>query len=222
MSKLIDLLGLAEFKAKFLELVGANNGIAGLDSSGRVPSSQLPSYVDDVLECDAKDFTDWAEWAGGTSYAVGDRVKITDSSVTGYICTTANSSATFDESEWDEATKFPTTGEAGKIYIALDTNKTYRWGGSTYVEIGSDLALGETSSTAYRGDRGAAAYAAAVTNVETSPSSGSNNLITSGAVYTAVNSVLPAVTSADNGKVLMVVNGEWALVSIPNANGVSY
>lgn len=88
---------------------GAANGVASLDSDGKVPSSELPSYVDDVLE-----------------YA--------------------------------SLTNFPATGEAGKIYVALDTNKTYRWGGTSYVEISPSLALGETSSTAYRGDRGATAY----------------------------------------------------------------
>ena len=76
---------------------------------GKVPASQLPSYVDDVLEY-------------------------------------ANSAA------------FPVTGESGKIYVAQDTNKTYRWSGSAYVEISASLALGETSSTAYRGDRGKTAY----------------------------------------------------------------
>lgn len=51
------------------------------------------------------------------------------------------------------------TGEAGKIYVDLATNKTYRWSGSAFVEISSGgVALGETSSTAYRGDRGKAAY----------------------------------------------------------------
>jgi hypothetical protein len=53
---------------------------------------------------------------------------------------------------------FPATGETGKIYIAEDTNKTYRWSGSAYAEISASLALGETSSTAYRGDRGKTAY----------------------------------------------------------------
>lgn len=53
---------------------------------------------------------------------------------------------------------FPVVGEASKIYIALDTNKTYRWGGSSYVEIGGGVALGETGQTAYRGDRGKIAY----------------------------------------------------------------
>lgn len=89
--------------------MGTVNGVAMLDSSGKVPAAQLPSFVDDVIE-------------------------------------------------YPTATDFPETGETGKIYVALDTNKTYRWGGSAYVEISESLALGETSSTAYRGDRGKAAY----------------------------------------------------------------
>lgn len=88
---------------------GANNGVAELDSTGKVPSSQLPSYVDDVIE-------------------------------------------------YDSLSDFPLTSESGKIYIAKDTNTTYRWSGTAYVAIGSNLALGETSSTAYRGDRGKIAY----------------------------------------------------------------
>ena len=50
------------------------------------------------------------------------------------------------------------TGETGKIYVNLNDNKTYRWSGSAYVVISETIALGETSSTAYRGDRGKAAY----------------------------------------------------------------
>lgn len=90
---------------------GVANGVATLDDSGKVPSSQLPSYVDDVIE--------YASQSG-----------------------------------------FPETGESGKIYIALDTNKTYRWSGSNYVEISESLALGETTSTAYPGDKGKANAAA--------------------------------------------------------------
>ena len=76
---------------------------------GKIPTSQLPSYVDDVLEY-------------------------------------ANIAA------------FPATGETGKIYLTLDTNLTYRWSGTAYVEISKSLALGETADTAYRGDRGKIAY----------------------------------------------------------------
>lgn len=50
------------------------------------------------------------------------------------------------------------TGETGKIYVDLSTNKTYRWSGTTFVEISSSLALGETSSTAFAGDKGKTAY----------------------------------------------------------------
>ena len=88
---------------------GTANGVAELDAAGKVPSSQLPSFVDDVLE-------------------------------------------------YDSQTGFPETGEDGKIYVAKDTNKTYRWSGTTYVEIAGGVALGETASTAYRGDRGKTAY----------------------------------------------------------------
>lgn len=90
-------------------LKGANSGLAELDSGGKVPSSQLPAYVDDVLE--------YANFAG-----------------------------------------LPGAGTAGIIYVTLDDNKTYRWSGSAYTEISASLALGETSSTAYRGDRGKTAY----------------------------------------------------------------
>jgi hypothetical protein len=88
---------------------GAVNGVAELDATGKVPSTQLPSFVDDVLEF-------------------------------------ANLAA------------FPATGESGKIYIALDSNKTYRWSGTVYVVISDTIALGETDTTAYRGDRGKIAY----------------------------------------------------------------
>lgn len=86
--------------------------IASVNASaivGTIPSSNLPSYVDDVLEY------------SGTS-------------------------------------NFPTTGETGKIYVDTSTNKIYRWGGTSYVVISDTIALGETSSTAYRGDRGKTAY----------------------------------------------------------------
>lgn len=92
---------------EFIDSKGAPNGLASLNESGIIPSAQLPSYVDDVIEVD-----------------------------------------TFSN--------LPGTGESGKIYIVQDTNLTYRWSGTDYVEISKSLALGETSSTAYSGDKGKA------------------------------------------------------------------
>ena len=59
--------------------------------------------------------------------------------------------------EYDAVSAFPTVGESGKIYVAKDTNKTYRWDVTQYVEISKSLALGETAETAYPGDKGKAA-----------------------------------------------------------------
>lgn len=63
-----------------------------------------------------------------------------------------------DVLEFDNQTSFPKTGESGKIYVAKDTNKTYRWSGSAYAEISASLALGETPSSAFPGDKGKKAY----------------------------------------------------------------
>ena len=96
---------------------GAASGVATLDTTGKVPSSQLPSYVDDVVE----------------GYYLSSKFYKTNSTSGTVI-----------------------TGETGKIYVDLATNKTYRWSGSAYVVISETLALGETSSTAYAGDKGKA------------------------------------------------------------------
>lgn len=90
-------------------LIGQVNGLATLDGAGKIPESQLPSYVDDVIE-------------------------------------------------FDTYSDLPSIGESGKIYIVKDTNISYRWSGTGYVSMSSDLALGETSSTAFRGDYGKIAY----------------------------------------------------------------
>lgn len=87
---------------------------ATLDSSGHVPSSQLPSYVDDVIE---------GYYSNGKFYS-------------------------------DSAKTKEITGEGGKIYTDLATNKTYRWGGTAWVEISKSLAIGETAGTAYDGAKG--------------------------------------------------------------------
>lgn len=60
--------------------------------------------------------------------------------------------------EYDDLASFPATGETGKIYVAKDTNLTYRWSGTTYVEISKSLAIGILSSTAFQGDYGKELY----------------------------------------------------------------
>lgn len=78
--------------------------------------------------------------------------------VDGKVPTSQLPSYVSDVAEYANLASFPATGESSKIYVANDTNKTYRWSGTGYVEIAGGVALGETSSTAYRGDRGKTAY----------------------------------------------------------------
>lgn len=74
----------------------------------------------------------------------------------GVIKSTLLPSYVDDVLEYTSRSNFPSTGQAGKIYVALDTNKTYRWGGSTYVVISETIAIGTTAGTAYDGAAGKA------------------------------------------------------------------
>ena len=59
-----------------------------------------------------------------------------------------------DVIEYPTKGAFPIQGESGKIYVACDTNLTYRWSGTTFIEISKSLGLGETETTAYSGAKG--------------------------------------------------------------------
>ena len=92
------------------------------------------------------------------THAAADITSVNASAITGVIASANLPSYVDDVLEYSAKANFPATGEAGKIYVDTATNLTYRWGGSSYVEISPSLALGETSSTAYQGDRGKIAY----------------------------------------------------------------
>lgn len=77
-----------------------------------------------------------------------------DDVIEGYL----NGGKFYKEKKTDGTYATEITAETGKIYVNLNDSKTYRWSGSAYVVISETIALGETASTAYRGDRGAAAY----------------------------------------------------------------
>ncbi|MBQ9000809.1 MAG: hypothetical protein IJ087_03040 [Eggerthellaceae bacterium] len=124
-----------------------------------------------------------------------DRISSIDvSKLDGVIDSSHLPSYVDDVLEYASVSAFPATGESGKIYVDIATNKTYRWSGSTYVEISESLALGTTESTAFRGDYGAAAYMHAVTNKGVEYASGLYKIATNaeGHITSAV-----AVTKAD-------------------------
>lgn len=146
----------------FKNTKGKANGLASLDDSGKVPSTQLPSYVDDVLE-----FT--------------------------------------------QLNQLPKPGESGKIYVVTSTNLQYRWSGSDYVEISKSLALGETSSTAYPGDKGKA-----TTDVVNSLSDNLvNDVLVSQSNKNSVSLTIKSITKnpVKKNKELLLVDGEPILLT---------
>ena len=127
---------------------GAASGVAATDENNLILTQHLPSYVDDIIE--------------------------------GYY--NDQDEHFYQEIEFinlvvDESGK-PADQQTGKIYVNFLDSNTYRWSGSQYVEISKSLALGETETTAYRGDRGKVAYdhAMAHGNAFDSTSTGQNGV----------------------------------------------
>ena len=141
---------------------GVANGYASLDGGGLVPSSQLPSYVDDVLE--------YANLAG-----------------------------------------FPVTGETGKIYVALDTNKIYRWSGATYIEVSA------TVGTIWGGITGTLSNQ---TDLQNALNAKQNNLSGTGFVKSTAGTISYDTATYypyPTGDTTQYVGGDGSLISFPVA-----
>ena len=107
----------------------------------------------------ASDVYSWAKQPSKPSYTIGEvSGNLPASRISGTIAAANLPSYVDDVLEYASLSKFPTTGESGKIYTALDTNKIYRWSGSAYVVISETVALGTTHSSAGYGDESRAAY----------------------------------------------------------------
>lgn len=153
---------------------GTASGVAELDSNGKVPASQLPSYVDDVVE--------------GYYNSTNDRF--------------------YEESTF--TTLIPP--ESGKSWVDIAGNKSYRWSGSAYVRVDEGVQLGETSSTAYRGDRGKTAYDFSQAPYTSTPAMDGTGSAGSSSAWAMGDHVHPKdTTKAD--KVSGATNGDVAILN---------
>lgn len=156
---------------------GAANGYAALDGTGKVPATQLPSYVDSVQE---------------------------------YVSLAA----------------FPATGVAGKIYVTLDTNKTYRWSGTIYVQIANATTdwgglTGKPTTVAGFGIVDAVDLSSTQTVTGTKTFAGS---VTFGGALTATDAQFTVVDNADPTKQAKfdlsgLSTGTSRTMALPDADG---
>lgn len=113
---------------------GAANGVATLDASTQIPTSQIPT----LLSTKISDF----------NAAADDRIFIQKGAISGIapLNASAQIDSTYLPSYVDDVVEvanyaaLPAIGESGKIYLTLDTNKSYRWSGSVYINIGQPIA----------------------------------------------------------------------------------
>lgn len=140
--------------------LGKPIGIATLDENGLIPTNQLPSYVDDVVEFDGFLSLPILQLETASATAPGDILFVASTNT--FICRGRSAVGEVIKyyPNWAGAEAFGESSPSGripasgKIYLDVSANKQYRWSGTTLVTTGSDLALGETEQTAYSGAKG--------------------------------------------------------------------
>lgn len=194
----ITQLGVATVTVKIGEDENGNDitktvtGVATLDNSGKVPTSQLPSYVDDVVngyydddyDVDYYDLADVQDGSEGLKVVVSlsedaevaaTEILLTDVNTqvdpdlttlvgdgTEYVVKKTKHITRTKLFYTDSTFSVELEKEDNKIYIDLVTERTFRWSGAIYVEISKSLVLGETVNTAFAGDKGKVAYTHAI------------------------------------------------------------
>lgn len=151
-------------------LAGPSNGSSGEPTFRKLVANDIPSITKSKISdfpssMPASDVYSWAKESSKPSYSFSEISGKIDAStkLTGTVPASCLPSYVDDVLEYPSRVNFPMKGEAGKIYTDTSMNKIYRWGGSNYVVISDTIALGTTSSTAYRGDLGNEAHSWAST-----------------------------------------------------------
>lgn len=124
--------------------VATSGNYNDLSSKPAIPAAQVPS--------------DWNATSGVAQILNKPDLSIKADLVDGKVPAEQLPSYVDDVLEYANLSAFPNPGETGKIYVALDTNYTYRWSGAAYIRLNEGVVLGNTSTTAHRGDHGSAAY----------------------------------------------------------------
>ena len=207
---------------------GAASGVATLDSGSKIPSTQIPDLSATYIPVAQKGSNNGVA-------SLGSDGKVPASQLPSYVDDVIEGYYYNNQFYSDEAHQQQITPEEGKIYIDRSTNKTYRWGGTTYAPLDSGLALGETPGTAYEGNKGKrnadniAAIIAGTQKVGRATSADtateathatSADSATEATHATSADSATTATTATNAGNVTTSINGK-AITSIFETNGTT-
>ena len=206
--------------------MGVANGVATLGADGKVPTAQLPSYVDDVIDLvaiyPAKGNIPTSGLTVGAKYFITSENRIY----------TATSATAVGDAE---------VPEAGKIYVVTskpanataDVNTTWRWSGTAMAQVGSSLVLGTVTGTAFDGGKGQALQTwkesvdgmALVTGavIGTRNATGvtvglTRSSLVNGAAATSTDVVIPVATTSASG--VMAAADKSKLDALPTASDI--
>ena len=141
---------------------GQPNGMVPLDGKGLIPTRFIPGAMDDVKEFDRiyEDFNRYVNQEKTSYSSTDDNCSVVYVPKFGTFLLEIHSSDEFYYTDWADAHLFGDASNNGvvpvndKVYLDTSTNKSYRWGGTAFATIGSDLALGHTENTAFPGNEG--------------------------------------------------------------------
>lgn len=148
-----------------LNRIGMPEGIAPLNNIGKIPASYIPNSYDDVLEFEGMVSGVTAQMMSTSKTPEDEGCAVVFNLDTNRFIIAVNRTGigigardyynnwvgADDYGDPDLEGKKPTSG---RLYVSTQNNVTYRWSGTQLVAVGSDLALGETESTAYPGNKG--------------------------------------------------------------------
>ena len=207
---------------------GAASGVATLGSDSKIPVGQLPDLSATYIPVSQKGTNSGVATLGADGKVPSTQLpSYVDDVIEGYYY---NGQFYSDAEHLNQITP-----EGGKIYIDLSTNKTYRWGGSTYAPLDAGLALGETTGTAYEGSKGkqnadniaaiiagtqAVGKATSADNATNANHATSADSATEATHATSADSAASATNATNAGNVTGTINGN-AITDIFESNGTT-
>ncbi|WP_300944517.1 hypothetical protein [uncultured Duncaniella sp.] len=197
--------------------------ISGLTSNAQTQLNAIKNTADTAASNLSNYVPNTAKGSAGGVVPLNDQGLIDATYLPGYVDDVIEGYLYGGKFYEDSAHTKEIEGTAGKIYVELNSEKTYRWSGTVFSVISETIALGETSTTAYRGDRGKIAYdhsqAAHARADATAVTFSSNGVLNINGTATTVYAHPTYSPSKSTASKAITAGTFTALTAITNTNG---